>query len=168
MIPHGYEKEYAEEIARIKGLTNEDLAKMRLHEVMEMAIPYGASGEVADTLGADDRTVQTWRVNPDLLPKTGSLKANDPSGRRGPGHRFNLLLIAVNGVFPPGAQLLLRWQALKLAKGQTILGHERMEAIMELAEEMKTFGEEVDRLQAKRHAMENKMAAIVAGWTDTT
>jgi len=168
MTSHGYEKEYEKEIAEIKALTNEDLAKMRIHQVMEKALPYGVAPEVADTLGVDVRTVEAWRVNPDLLPATGALAGNDPSGRRGPGHRFNLLLIAVNAVFAPGAQLLMKWQALKLAKGQAILGHERMEAIMQLEEEMRTFGKQIDALQSQRRALQEKMAAIVAGWTDTT
>lgn len=165
MTPHRHEEDFAEEIARIKTLTDADLAKLRIHQVMEMALPYGVAPEVADTLGVDVRTVEAWRVNPDLLPSTGNL--NDPSGRRGPGHRFNLLLLAVNGSFPPGAQLLLRWQALKLAKGQAIQGHNRMEAIMRLAEQMKVFGEKLGELQAMKLALQEEMAAIVTGW-DTT
>jgi len=159
MTPHGYEKEYEKEVAAIKALTNEDLARLRISQVMELAIPYGLSGEVADTLEVSERTVRSWRVNPDLMADTGAL--NDPSGRRGPGHHYNLLVLAVNGVFPPGAQLMLRWQALKLANGQAIQGYEQVEAIMELAEEMRVLSEQLNALQSK-------MAAIVSGWTDTT
>lgn len=167
MTPHekqDYEIEYEKEIAEIKALTDADLAKMRIWQVMEKAVPYGLAPEVAETLERDVRTVEAWRTNPDLLPN----QTNDPSGRRGYGHHYNLLLLAINGPFPPGAKLLLRWQALKLAKGQAIQDHDRMEAIVQLAEEMRGWGEELDALQSKRRALEEKMAAIVTGWVDTT
>lgn len=163
MTPHKYEEEYAEEIAELKAITDADLAKMRIWQVMRKAIPDGLAPEVAENLGRDVRTVESWRTNPDLLPE----QPNDPSGRRGYAHYYNLLILAVNGPFPPGAEFLLRWQALKLAKGQAIQGHERMEAIMQLAEELRVWGAELDALQSKRRALEEKMAAIVTGW-DTT
>jgi hypothetical protein len=162
MTPH--KQEYEKEIAAIKTLPDEDLAKLRIWQVMELAIPYGMSGEVADTLGTSERAVRSWRVNPDLITDD---KENDPSGRRGAGHHFNLLLLAVNGVFPPGAQLLIRWQALKLAKGQAIQGYDRMEAVMQVAEEVRALGDEAGALQSKARALQEKMAAIITGWADT-
>lgn len=160
-----YEEDYAEEIARIKSIPDPDLAKLRIWQVMELALPYGLSGDVADTLDISERTVRSWRVNPDLLPND---RETDPSGRRGPGHHYNLLLLAVNGVFPPGAWLLLRWQALKAANGQAIQGYDRMEAVMELAEGFRVFGEKLDELQAMRRTLQEQITAIVTGITDTT
>lgn len=163
MTPHDYEKEYASEIAEIETITDGDLAKLRIWQVMRKAIPDGLAPEIAETLGRDVRTVESWRTNPDLIPE----QPNDPSGRRGYGHYYNLLILAINGPFPPGAELLLRWQALKLARGQSLQGHERMEAITRLAEEMRAWGEKLDALQDERRALQEKMAAIVTGW-DTT
>lgn len=159
-------QEYEKEIAEIKSLADTDLAKLRVWQVTEKAIPYGLSGAVAENLEVTERAVQSWRVNPDL--QTGSLSANDPSGRRGPGHHFNLMLVAVNAVFPPGAQLLLRWQRLKLGNGQSIKDYNRMEAILALSEELRAFGEEIDGLQAKRRALQEKMTSIISEWTDNT
>lgn len=133
-------------IAAIKALTNEEIAELKLYEAMAYAMPYGVAVDVAENLGLSPRTVQSWTVNPELVD-TGSLKANDPSGRRGVGYQFNQFLVALNGPFPPGAQFLLRYLALKLAKGQAIQGHERMQAVAQIGSRMRELNDEMRALQ---------------------
>ena len=133
-------------IAAIKALTNEEIAELKLYEAMAYAMPHGVAVDVAENLGLSPRTVQSWTVNPELVD-TGSLKANDPSGRRGIGYQFNQFLVALNGPFPPGAQFLLRYLALKLAKGQAIQGHERMQAVAHIGSRMRELNDEMRALQ---------------------
>jgi hypothetical protein len=166
MTPHEkleFEEKYKNEIAAIKALTLADIAQMRAYQVMEKGLPEGLAPKVGDNIGRATRTVETWRVNPDCLPED----LNDPVGRRGYLHYCNLLLTALNGVFPPGADLAYRWLGLNLGNAQAVQGYGRMEAIMELLEEMRQFGEELDDLQVKRQALQEKMVAIITGW-DTT
>lgn len=147
------------EIAAIQALTNEEIAELKLWEAMAFAMPYGVATEVAEAIGLPARTVQSWRVDPELVP-TGSLRDNDPSGRRGLGYQFNLYLLALNGCFPPGAQFLLRYYALKLAKGQSIQGHERMKAVLHLENKMRELGEEM-------RSLVDQFAALTSEATET-
>lgn len=150
---------HEKDVEVIKALTNEEIADLKLWEATALAMPYGVATEVAENLGLSPRTVQSWRVDPDLI-STKSLKANDPSGRRGVGYQFNKYLLALNGPFPPGAQFLLRYLALKLAKGQAVQGHEHMKAVLQLADEARAIEVDARAVEERARAFREKVAAI--------
>jgi|SRR5262245_26727890 len=154
--PHEYDKA----VAVIEDLSNEDLAQMELWEVLELAMPRGVAVEVAETLNIPKRTVQSWRVDPELV--TGSLKEVEPNGRRGGPHQGYQFLLTLNGVFSPGAQLIHRWEGLKLAKGQAIQGRETLQAVMELADEARAVADEARAAQEKAQAFAQKVAGLLA------
>lgn len=142
--------------AAIKALSNEEIAELPVWKAWEYAFPYGTVTEVAGSMGLPPMTVQSWTVNPERIT------SNDPNGRRGLGYEFISCLLCLNGVFPPGAQFLLRYYSLKVATGETIKGHEQMQAVMELASEGKAIADEAEAIAEKARAFQEKIAAITS------
>jgi hypothetical protein len=141
----------------IKALTNEDIAELPVWKAWEMAMPHGTVGEVAGSMGLPPSTVERWTVNPEYISNNGA----DPNGRRGLGYEVIQFLLALNGVFSPGAQFLLRFCNLKVAYGEAIKGHEQMQAVLQLAEEADAIAEEARALEIKSRAFGEKLAAVI-------
>jgi hypothetical protein len=143
--------------AAIKALTNEDIAELPVWKAWEMAMPYGTVVEVAGTMGLPHRTVESWTVNPEYISNNGA----DANGRKGLGYEVVQFLLALNGVFSPGAQFLLLFCSLKVAKGEAIKGREQMQAVLHLADEANAIAEEARALEAKSRAFGEKVAAVI-------
>lgn len=142
--------------AAINVLSNEEVAELPVWKAWEYAFPHGTVTEVANSMGLPPTTLESWTKNPESVAVVGS----DAGGRRGLGYEFISCLIFLNGVFSPGAQFLLRYYSLKLAKGETIKGHKQMQAVMELASEGKAIADEAKALAERASAFEGKIAAM--------
>src|SRR5262245_6874585 len=141
MIPHKYEKE----TAQIEALSNEDISELKVFELIALAMPYGVAAEVAETTGIPRRTLQSWRIDPELLNNSGAL--GDPNGRRGLGYQFTQFLFALNAVFPAGARLFHKWEGLKLAEAEAIQGNAQRQEAVKLVAQMSKLSKEFNELQ---------------------
>jgi hypothetical protein len=141
------------------ALSTDEIAEMKIHEVLRLVIPDQEVSELADLLHIPPQTLYKWRLDPDLFKPDGKEKKNDPNGRRGIGHHFNMFVLRLNGRFPAGAQFLLRWQNLQLAKAQAIQGHQQALAILQIADEADAI---LDKFQALEGEVRAWKARIIA------
>lgn len=153
VVPH------QKEIEAIEQLTTDEITKLKVWQVLALAIPEGEVYEVANNYRVTAARIYSWRVNPEVFGDDGEEKVADPNGRRGIAHWFSLFVGAVNSRFPPGARLLLQWQSLQLAELQAIQGHKDMLAILQVVDEADEIIREAQALEAKVRAMKAKVAA---------
>lgn len=150
---------HREAIEKIDALSTEEIAKLKIHEVLRLVIPDGEIYKLAELTNIEPQTLYKWRLDPDLFKPDGTEKKNDPNGRRGIGHHYNVFVLQLNGRFPAGAQFLLRWQNLQLAEAQAIQGQGHTLAVLQIADEADAIVEKVQALESEVRAWKAKLIA---------
>lgn len=162
--PHQETPRHIEEaIAEINALSADEIVKLKIHEVLRLAIPEKEVSAVAEETGVPAGSLYKWRLDPDLFTEDGSEKKYDPTGRRSLPHHSNLFTLRLNRVFPPGAEFLLRWQTLQLAEAQAIQGRRQAQAILQIADEADSIINKVQAIETEVREWKARIIAAAAG-----
>ena len=130
-------------IERIKELTIEDIARLQLWEILDLAIPRGKRARLAENINEKYRTVASWCQDPNAVDEI-----HDPSGRRGLPHYHVSFILALHAQCPEGAALYLKWLECQLAEADAIQGRHELKAAQDVADQMRALAEQMMALAA--------------------
>lgn len=144
-MPQSYVDARTKHAQRIKSLTNEEIAIMEPHQVMQMAIYHGVAGRIGEWLDRHGNTVNRWGQEP---PKDQKSEGRaDPYGLNGPLAYFWGFFLTVFGCGPEGAWLMLRWLQIKFAEEMAAQGHPEYLNELEAKEDLAEMAQQLaDRL----------------------
>jgi len=121
---------------KIRELSIEEIAGLKLFEALDLAIPRGKRRAFAENINEKYRTLSSWCNDPEFIDEI-----HDPSGRRGLPHYFVSFILALHAQCPEGAWLFFRWIECQLAEADAIQGRDKLIEALRVADEVRALAE---------------------------